>query len=201
MNAVATKAPEADTPAADSAVQPEAAATEAQAVKPDPFANLPHVKIGETENVLDLTGVKTSDPRKYGKVHEDAVTQKLPVMRGWKHSAAVFIPGTNKGGENGFKPGSVYGTIADIVNRAGRSGVTAQELVTQLRQRQMGANKRSHYCEALPPVGWSEGWISTAVTKNIVGVHPTKKAPALFTAPKDAEATPEQNAAAKKAAA
>lgn len=186
-------------PATD-AKAPEAAAPAAEAPKPDPFANLPTISLAETTNVVDMSGLETSLPRKYAKVNEDAVAHKLPLMRGWKHATAIFVPGTNKGGENGWKPGSVYGTIADIVQRAGRSGITAHELVTQVRQRQVG-NKRSHYCDRLPPVGWAEGWVNTAVTKNIVGVHATKRAPAIFpTADKDTEATTAQNNAAKASA-
>lgn len=181
---------------------PEAAAAPApEAPKPDPFANLPTITLAETSNVVDMSGLETSLPRKYAKVNEDAAANKLPLMRGWKHATAIFVPGTNKGGENGWKPGSVYGTIADIVTRAGRAGITAHELVTQVRQRQIG-NKRSHYCEKLPPVGWAEGWVNTAVTKNIVGVHATKRAPAIFpTAAKDTEATAAENNAAKAKAA
>lgn len=164
-----------------------AAAAAPAAVVADPFANLPTIKLGETENVVDMTDVKTSPTYKYDKVHNEAMAARAPIQRGWKHATAMFVPGTNKGGENGFKAGSVYGTILDIVTRAGKSGLAAHELVTQLRQRQIG-NKRSKYCEALPPVGWAEGWINSAVTKNISGVHATKRAPALFAAPAPAEA-------------
>ena len=190
------------TPAAQSGAATDGKGAEptAETPKPDPFAGLKVVKVGEDDNVVDMSGLETSAPRKYAKVAEDAAKDKLPLMRGWKHAQAVFVPGTNKGGENGFKPGSVYGTIADIVNRAGRSGISAQDLVTQVRQRQLG-NKRSHYCEKLPPVGWAEGWINSAVNKNICGVHASKRAPALYVAAKDSEATDKQNADAKAKAA
>lgn len=169
----------------------------AEEVKVDIFADLPRIKLADTDNVLDLTGVEGNNPFKYDKVHSAAVASKMPVKPGWKHSTAMFVPGTNKGGENGFKATSVYGTIADIVTRAGRGGLTAHELVTQVRIRQIG-NKRSKYCDKLPPVGWAEGWIDSAVTKNICGIHATKRAPALTVAPAPAEdAKPE--AAAKAA--
>lgn len=191
----------ADTKAGTPAPAPATPETPAEEPKVDPFANLPRIKLADTEDVLDMSGLETSAPRKYGKVHEDAVANKLPLLRGWKHATAMFVPGTNKGGENGFKAGSVYGTIADIVQRAGRSGISAHDLVTQVRQRQIG-NKRSHYCEKLPPVGWAEGWVNTAVTKNIIGVHASKRAPAIFpTAAKDTEATAAENNAAKAKAA
>lgn len=185
-------------PVAGGATGTEPAAPE---VKPDPFANLPLVRVGETDNVIDFSGVATSAPRKYGKIAEDAAKDNLPIQRGWKHMTAMFIPGTNKGGENGFKQGSVYGTIADIVKRAGKAGISAHELVSEVRKAQVG-NKRSHYCDALPPVGWVEGWVNTAVTKNIVGVHTTKKAPALTiadVAAKGTEATDGQTKAVTKA--
>jgi hypothetical protein len=177
-NGKTTPAPASTTPAAPGGL----AAPVVETPKPDPFANLPLVKIGEDDKVLDMSGIPVNNPFKYAKVQEDGAKDKLPIMRGWKHGQAVFIPGTYKGGENGFKAGSVYGTIADIVTRAGRSGITAQDLVTQVRQRQIG-NKRSKYCEKLPPLGWAEGWVNTAVTKNIIGVHATKRAPALVIAP------------------
>lgn len=166
---------------------PEGTSTETPAEeKPDPFADLPRITLADTPEVLDLTGVEGNNPFKYAKAHEAAVALKQPVQVGWKHSTAMFIPGTNKGGENGFRAGSVYGTIADIVSRAGRAGITAHEVVAQVRIRQIG-NKRSKYCEKLPPVGWAEGWINTAVTKNIIGVHATKRAPALMVPPAPAE--------------
>jgi hypothetical protein len=87
----------------------------------------------------------------------------------------MLVPGTNK---KELKPGSVYGTIQQIVQAAGRAGIPAYVVANKLRRLQIG-NKRSHYCEALPPVGWAEGWINTALTKLIVGSHPTKQAPAL----------------------
>lgn len=189
----------ADTKAGTPAPAPTPAETPAEEPKVDPFANLPRISLADTQDVLDMSGLETSNPRKYAKVQEDAAANKLPLQRGWKHATAMFVPGTNKGGENGFKPGSVYGTIADIVQRAGRSGISAHELVTQVRQRQIG-NKRSHYCEKLPPVGWAEGWINTAVTKNIIGVHATKRAPAIFpVAAAGTEATAAENNAAKAA--
>lgn len=209
--ATQSKAPDAKAPAAEQPAKPDAkvqadpkqpdskapaADPKAEEPKPDPFADLPRIKLADTEGVLDMSGVECSNPRKYEKVHAEAVGGKLPLQKDWKHATAVFTPGTSKGGENGFKPGSVYGTIADIVSRAGRGGIAAHELVTQVRQRQVG-NKRSHYCEKVPPVGWAEGWINTAVTKNIILVHPSKRAPALYVAPKGEEATPEQNKAAQ----
>lgn len=175
-----------NTATSGTALAAAAVAIAATAAVVDPFADLPTIKLGETDNVVDMTGVKTSPTYKYDKVHAEALAARAPLQRGWKHATAMFTPGTNKGGENGFKAGSVYGTIQDIVTRAGKSGLAAHELVTQLRQRQIG-NKRSKYCEALPPVGWAEGWINSAVTKNIAGIHATKRAPALFAAPAPAE--------------
>ncbi len=170
----------------------------AEPAKPDPFANLPVITLGETTNVQDLSAADTGPARKYANVHAEAVAGKFPLMRKWKHARAIFTIGHNKGGENGFKPDSVHGTVADIVAKAGRAGITAHELVTQLRIRQVN-NKRSVYCSGkLPVVGWAEGWLNSAVSRNIITVHPTKQAPAIFPeAAKDAEATPEQNAAAK----
>lgn len=195
-------APDGDKPADAPADKPaEGAAPAAEVV--DIFANLPIIKVGDDDGVLDLTGVENhADPRKYGKVHADATEHKLPIQRGWKHSDAMFVTGHNKGGENGFRPGSVYGTIADIVRRTGKSGVSAQELVTAVRKAQIG-NKRSVYCNGLPPVGWVEGWLNSAVRKNIVGIHASKKAPALTVADvaaKDTEATAAQQEEAKKTA-
>jgi hypothetical protein len=164
------------------------------------FNALPTITLHEDTTVVDLSSVPTTQPYKYDKVHADAMTDRLPIRRGWKHASAMFVPGTNKGGENGFRAGSVYGTIADIANRAGRGGISAQALCTELRKRQIG-NKRSKYCENLPPVGWAEGWVDTAVTRQIVGVHATKKAPALVApaAPAEPKADPGKTAEQKAA--
>lgn len=197
-NAATAAAKPADTKAGNPAPAP--AEQPAPEPKPDPFANVPLIKLADTSDVKDLSGADTTQPYKYATVHADAVANKFPMMRNWKHSRAMFTPGTNKGGESGFKPASVYGTIADIAAKAGRAGISAHEMVTQLRIRQIG-NKRSKYCEKLPPVGWAEGWLNSAVTKNIVGIHASKQAPAIFpVAAPGAEATKGEEKAAKQAA-
>jgi hypothetical protein len=155
---------------------------EAQAAPVDPFADVPTIRIGEDVEFDDLSAatVRNADPRKYATVHAAAVGDRLPTAKGWKHERAMLTPGSLR---KEFKPGSVYGTIQAIVQAAGRGGVPAYVVATKLRRAQVG-NKRSHYCGdstggALPPVGWAEGWINTAISKSIAGVHPTKQAPAL----------------------
>lgn len=141
----------------------------------DPFADLQVVSRGEGAEFTDFSDVETSNPRKYEAVNAAARADRSPTAKGWKHERAMLVPGTNK---KELKPGSVYGTIQQIVNAAGRTGIPAYVVANKLRRMQIG-NKRSHYCEALPPVGWAEGWINTAITKSIVGVHASKQAPAL----------------------
>lgn len=153
---------------ADNTAEVEAPAAE------DRFANLPTVTLNDVV-VPDMSELAISDPRKYRKISDAAIAGRLPTKSGWKHGGAMFVPGTNK---KEFRAGSVFGTLQDIVNRAGKSGIASYELATQLRQRQLG-NKRSHYCAELPPVGWAEGYIDSAVTQNLVGTHATKRAPAL----------------------
>lgn len=142
---------------------------------PDPFADVPVTRIGDDVSFDDFSEVAGSDPRKYGAVHAAAVAERMPTVKGWKHERAMLTPGTNR---RELKPGSVYGTIQAIVNAAGRAGIPAYVVATMLRRKQIG-NKRSHYCDSLPPVGWAEGWINTAISKSIAGVHPTKQAPAI----------------------
>ena len=106
---------------------------------------------------------KDSAARKYARVHAEATAQQSPVVLGWKYKAVWFVAGPND--EN--KPDSVYGTIRALCAEAGRDGMDAAGLATALRHRQIG-NTRSVYCDGLPPIGWAEGWIDTAVTKQIV---------------------------------
>lgn len=160
---------------------------EGEAPKVDPFANLPTVTLNEA-TVPDFSGVECSNPRKYAKVNETAIAAKMPIAPGWKHSAAMFVPG---GVTKEFRAGSVFGTIQDLVKRAGKAGIASYELATELRKAQIG-NKRSHYCEKLPPVGWAEGYINSAVTQGIVGTHATKKAPALQVAAAEAAGDKEE---------
>lgn len=127
----------------------------------DPFADLPTVTIGEFQ-FKDLTEALTSDPRKYEGVHREARELKSPVKKGWKHSAHMIAYNPTSGKE--FKPGSVYGTIDQICRNFGRAGVPAYVLVAKVRQAQKG-NKRSHYCNELPPIGWGEGWVDTYISK------------------------------------
>ncbi len=146
----------------------------------DPFADVPVTRIGDDVEFTDFSDVGTADPRKYTNVNAAARSERLPTAKGWKHERAMLTPGTNR---KEMKPGSVYGTIQAIVTAAGRGGLPAYVVATKLRRAQVG-NKRSHYCNAdgsgaLPPIGWAEGWINTAITKNIAGVHPSREAPAL----------------------
>lgn len=141
----------------------------------DPFADVPVTNLGDDVSFDDFTDTATSDPRKYANVNAAARAERLPTAKGWKHERAMMVPGSNKLER---KPGSVYGTIQAIVNAAGRGGIPAYVVASKLRREQVG-NKRSHYCEGLPPIGWAEGWINTAITKSIAGTHPTKQAPAL----------------------
>jgi hypothetical protein len=150
----------------------ESAAAEAPV---DPFADVPVTNIGDDVSFDDFSDTLTSNPRKYTNVNAAAVAERLPTAKGWKYERAMLTPGTNK---REFKQGSVYGTIQQIVTAAGRTGIPAYVVAAKLRRMQVG-NKRSHYCEGLPPIGWAEGWLNTAITKSIAGVHPTKQAPAL----------------------
>lgn len=177
--------PVADNANAEATQAEDAAKPEAEAVTAiDPFADCPTVSLGDDVSFTDFSDMATSDPRKYTNVNAAAHAERLPTVKGWKHERAMLTPGTNK---KELKAGSVYGTIQQIVQAAGRSGIPAYVVATKLRQLQVG-NKRSHYCEALPPIGWAEGWINTAITKNIAGVHPTKQAPSLRTEVTEGEA-------------
>lgn len=174
----------------NTAAQTKSPASEAP-VRADPFAGLPTVELNEA-TVLDLSGLETSNPRKYAKVNEAAVASKMPIAPNWKHSNAMFIPGRTV---KEFRAGSVFGTLVDLTKRGGKAGIASYELATELRRAMIG-NKRSHYCEKLQPVGWAEGYINSAVTQGIIDLHPTKKAPALQVAAAEAAGKEE----AKKAA-
>lgn len=194
--------PNAEVSAQDSAnteVQAEGSNAEAEvaAEEPtvDPFAELPTVTVGEGDSAVeftDFTEAETSDPRKYAQVQATAQAERLPTAKGWKHEEHMLVPGTLKAEK---KAGSVYGDIQQIVNAAGRAGIPAYAVAGLLRRRQIG-NKRSHYCEKLPPIGWAEGWINTAITKNIVGVHPSKAAPAIRSTVTEGEAEAQKKLAA-----
>lgn len=167
-------------------VQPSVEATAAPA---DPFADVPVTMVGDEVSFRDFTDVPTSNPYKYAQVDATARAQRLPMKADYKHGNKMITQGTNR---KEFKAGSVYGTIQAIGNAAGRAGTPVYVLLTQLRQAQIG-NKRSKYCEQLPPIGWAEGWLDTAITKNIVGIHASKMAPALGAeAPAAAEGDEEQ---------
>lgn len=164
----------ANNAAAVAATAAESTTVEAATVV-DPFADVPVTRIGDDVSFDDFSDTATSDPRKYTNVNAAAISERLPTQKGWKHERAMMVMGSNR---KELKPTSVYGTIQAIVQAAGRAGIPAYVVATKLRRAQVG-NKRSHYCTGLPPIGWGEGWINTALTKNIVGVHPTKEAPAI----------------------
>lgn len=152
------------------------AAAAAEVTAPtDPFANVPVTRLADDVEFKDFSDVEGNNPFKYAGVHEAARSQRSPMLLNYKHGRAIFVRGTN---QKELRPGSVYGDIQAIVNASGRAGIPAVMLVARLRQAQIG-NKRSKYCTALPPIGWAEGWINTAVTKSIAGIHATRQAPEL----------------------
>lgn len=120
-------------------------------------------KLQKLRRETDAPREKHSAALKYARVHAEAEAQASPTMLGWKHRARWFVAGPTD--EN--RADSVYGTIRRICMEAGSDGISAAALTTELRKRQIG-NPRSVYCDGLPPIGWAEGWIDTAVTKQIV---------------------------------
>lgn len=129
-------------------------------------------------------GTRAADPGKYARVHAAATVAGSPVALGWKHVAAVFAAGKGR-----HDATSVYGTIHAICREAGSDGTTAAALATALRHRQIG-NPRTRYCDGLPPIGWAEGWIDTAVTLSVVLARaaPTASPPSVA-----ADRPPEQH--------
>lgn len=125
-------------------------------------ALLDQVRRLRQETVLPPT-VKAAPALKYARVHAAATAAGSPTLLDWQHAARRFVPGNNETGSGD----SVYNTIRLICREAGAAGVTGAALVTALRERQIG-NRKSVYCDGLPPIGWAEGWIDTAVTKNII---------------------------------
>lgn len=183
MAALASTKPQPEAPAAtESAVTDTTSDAPVAVVVADPFADLATVTVGEY-SYRDLTEAPLeSDPRKYTGVHTAAKAERSPIKKGWKHASAMLCLGTNR---KELRPSSVYGTIQSIVASYGRSGVPAYVVVNKVRQMQIG-NKRSHFCDALPPVGWAEGWIDTFVSKGM-GKVMEKTAPAIFKDPAPAE--------------
>jgi hypothetical protein len=109
---------------------------------------------------------------KYAEVHREAEAVGSPVRLGWKYRDAWFryCPGGDY-----HAPASVYGTIFAIAKEAGLQGLSAADLATELRKRQVG-NARSSYCDGMPPIGWAEGWIDTAVSNWIIKTRNPPKA-------------------------
>lgn len=173
-----------------SKTKPAESATETveATVAVDPFADLPVTRIGDDVSFQDLTDAPTNNPFKYAAVHEAARAERSPMLPNYKHGKAMIIAGTNR---KEFKPGSVYGDIQRIASKAGKNGIPVYVLLTELRKAQIG-NKRSKYCTQLPPVGWAEGWLNTALTKGIAGIHATKSAPPLRAEAVAAEGQEEQ---------
>lgn len=153
------------TKAVESAPAPTAAAI-------DPFADVPVITTKDGSTIKDFSSVEVNNPYKYADVHKRAVELKHPMLVNYKHGKSVLVQGSSR---KEYKPGSVYGTIQQIGQQAGKGGVPVYEALTQLRQQQIG-NKRSKYCEKLPPIGWAEGWLNTAISKGIVNIHATKTA-------------------------
>jgi very-short-patch-repair endonuclease len=101
-------------------------------------------------------------PGKYARVHDEAVQLGIATKRGWQWHDAVFqVAGKARRSRN------VHDAIWRIVNAAGSEGMTGEALATALRHDQAG-NIRSEYCRGLPPIGWAEGWIDTAIDQRIL---------------------------------
>lgn len=106
---------------------------------------------------------------KYEKAHAKATRAGSPVIIGWKYKDSRFVTGTlpRSGGTT-----SVYAAIKRLVWEAGQAGLTGSDLATRLRHDQQG-NDRSEYCQGLPPIGWAEGWIDTAVQRGLIDLIPS----------------------------
>ncbi|WP_152608770.1 DUF4011 domain-containing protein [Croceibacterium mercuriale] len=101
-------------------------------------------------------------PGKYARVHDEAVQLGIATKRGWKwHDAMFQVAGKARRSRN------VHDAIWRIVYAAGSEGMTGEALATALRHDQAG-NIRSEYCRGLPPIGWAEGWIDTAIDQRIL---------------------------------
>lgn len=100
---------------------------------------------------------------KYETVHTAAMAAGSPVIIGWPNKERRFIAGKVPRG----RISSVYAAIQRIAAAAGDAGLTGAELATRLRTDQTG-NPRSEYCAGLPPIGWAEGWIHTAIQKRLI---------------------------------
>jgi len=143
------------------------------AVVVDPFADVPVIALDDDTTVQDLTDVVGSPAYKYTERDAAARAERSPMLKNYKHGDKVLIPGNN---HKELRAGSVYSDIRAIVQSFGRAGVPVVKVITELRKKQIG-NKRSKYCESLPPIGWAEGWLDTAITKGFVNIHATKTAP------------------------
>ena len=106
---------------------------------------------------------------KYDGVHAKASKANSPVLIGWKFKDCHFGAGTQprSGGTT-----SVYAAIKRLAGKAGPTGLTGSDLATRLRYDQQG-NERSEYCQGLPPIGWAEGWIDTAVQRGLIDLLPS----------------------------
>lgn len=86
---------------------------------------------------------------------DEAGTQVDPDWR-WRHT--VLEPGTPPRSET-----SVMAVVWKIAKEAGSDGITGEQLAVKLRHTPNIAS-RSKYTVGLPPVGWSEDYVSAALS-------------------------------------
>lgn len=108
----------------------------------------------------------TSD-HKYAKIHKAAVEAGSPVKLGWRYATTIFTANKSHAAK---REGTAHGIIQQLVREAGDTGISGMELVPLVRVRAKQNTRTNFGSGLIPPIGWAEGWIDSAVSSGIIRV-------------------------------
>lgn len=104
---------------------------------------------------------------KYAKVHLAAEAAGSPCKLGWRYATKIFVAGSSKVEK---KAGTAHGIIQSIVKGAGATGISGMELVPLVRAAAKSNTRTNFGAGKVPPIGWAEGWIDSAITGNLIKI-------------------------------
>lgn len=118
------------------------------------------VDLRTADNVCAEKKAGEKAAHKYAKVHAAATTAGSPCKLGWRYATMVFVA---KKSAPEKKEGTAHGIIQKLVKQAGDNGISGMELVPLVRAAAKNNTRTNFGAGQVPPIGWAEGWIDSAV--------------------------------------
>jgi hypothetical protein len=157
--------------AAASAKATTAVKVETPAIAPQPvdkkytFRGREFVDLRGASGTMAAKKAGAEAEHKYVKIHAAAEAAGSPCKLGWRYATKIFVAGSSKVEK---KEGTAHGIIQSLVKQAGTAGISGMELVPLVRAAAKKNTRTNFGAGQVPPIGWAEGWIDSAITGNLI---------------------------------